>query len=113
MKKWKDKKEFKERVREVAKNLDVNVKSLAIRPMKRKWASCSTDGNLNFNAELLGLSKDIGEYVIVHELLHFNVPNHGKLWKSLMTAYLGDYEKIEKKLKRVAGEDLSCWESCL
>ena len=103
MKKWKDKKEFKERVREFAENLDVNVKSLAIRPMRRKWASCSTDGNLNFNSELLELSKDIGEYVIVHELLHFNVPNHGKLWKSLMTAYLGDYEKIERKLRKVAG----------
>jgi HsdM N-terminal domain/Protein of unknown function DUF45 len=26
--------------------------------------------------------------VIVHELLHFSVPNHGKLWKSLMRAHL-------------------------
>ncbi len=58
---------------------------------------------MNFNSELLELNKDIGEYVIVHELLHFNVPNHGKLWKSLMKAYLGDYEKIERRLKKVAG----------
>jgi len=43
----------------------------------------------------------LGEYVIVHELLHFNVPNHGKLWKSLMRAYLGDYEKSERRLKRI------------
>jgi len=51
------------------------------------------------------MDKEIGDYVIVHELLHFNVPNHGKLWKSLMTAYLGDYEKIEKKLgKMKSGE---------
>jgi len=34
-------------------------------------------------------------------LLHFNVPNHGKLWKSLMKAYLGDYEKMELKLKEI------------
>jgi len=54
------------------------------------------------NSELPEQIKDTGEYVIVHELLHFNVPNHGKLWKSLMTAYLGDYEKIERKLKKVA-----------
>ena len=46
-------------------------------------------------------------YVIVHELLHFNVPNHGKLWKSLMTAYLGDYEKIELKLKKIVNEERS------
>jgi predicted metal-dependent hydrolase len=36
--------------------------------------------------------------VIVHELLHFNVPNHGKLWKSPMTAHLGDYQKLEQRL---------------
>jgi hypothetical protein len=36
--------------------------------------------------------------VIVHELLHFSVPNHGKLWKSLMRAHLGDYEAMEARL---------------
>lgn len=98
MEKWKDKNEFKERVKTVADKMQIKIHSLALRPMKNKWASCSTDGNLNFNVELLELDKEIGEYVIVHELLHFNVPNHGKLWKSLMKAYLGDYEKVEKKL---------------
>ncbi len=68
--------------------------------MKNKWASCSTSCNLNFNSELLDLDRDVGEYVIVHELLHFVVPHHGKLWKSLMRAYLGDYEKLDGKLKR-------------
>lgn len=99
MGKWNDKSEFKARVKEFAGKMDIEVKALAIRPMTNKWASCSTDGNLNFNKELLDLDKEIGDYVIVHELFHFNVPNHGKLWKSLMTAYLGDYEKIETKLK--------------
>ena len=60
---------------------------------------CSTKGFLNFNFELLDLEKDVGDYVIVHELLHFFVPNHGKLWKSLMRAHLGDYEKMAEKLK--------------
>ena len=99
--KWNDKSEFKARVKEFAGKMDIEVKALAIRPMKNKWASCSTDGNLNFNKELLELDKEIGEYVIVHELLHFNIPNHGKLWKSLMTAYLGDYGKIETKLNKI------------
>ena len=39
---------------------------------------------------------------IVHELLHFYVPNHGKLWKSLMRACLGDYERAERNLKTKA-----------
>ncbi len=97
---WKNKQDFKDRVYEYAKKIDVKVNQLCIRPMKNKWASCSTKGNLNFNAELLYLDKEIGDYVIVHELLHFHVPNHGRVWKMLMTYYLGDqYEDIEKRLK--------------
>ena len=105
MAKWENKIEFKKQVREIAEKMEIQIKSLAVRPMKNKWASCSTDGNLNFNKQLLDLDKELGDYVIVHELLHFNVPNHGKLWKSLMTAYLGDYEKIEKKLKQIATDE--------
>ena len=98
---WRDKEEFKARVLEWAAKLDVPVRSLTMRPMQTKWASCSTAGNLNFNAELLSLSKDIGDYVIVHELLHFSVPNHSRLWKSLMRAHLGDYERLDERLRRL------------
>ena len=99
MKRWKNKEEFKARVLEWADKLDVKVRSLVIRPMSNKWASCFTAGNLNFNAELLSMDRQVGDYVIVHELLHFSVPHHGKLWKSLMRAYLGDYERLDRKLQ--------------
>lgn len=92
--------EFKERVRRWAGKLDVKIIWLGIRPMSNKWASCSTAGHLNFNDELLTLDQDLWDYVIVHELLHFFVPNHGKLWKSLMRAHLGDYEASAAKLDR-------------
>ncbi len=49
----------------------------------------------------MDLARDLGDYVIVHELLHFSVPNHGKLWKSLMRVHLGDYEKSEDRLKLI------------
>ncbi|RME67743.1 MAG: M48 family peptidase [Verrucomicrobia bacterium] len=93
---------FKARVRHWADRLDVRVAWLGIRPMRNKWASCSTNGHLNFNAELLELDRDLWDYVIVHELLHFSVPNHGKLWKSLMRAHLGDYEEAERRLQQSA-----------
>ncbi|HRJ31372.1 MAG TPA: M48 family metallopeptidase [Cyclobacteriaceae bacterium] len=106
MAKWKDKSEFKAAVHKYAGEMDIKVKTLAIRPMTNKWASCSTDGNLNFSKDLLSIDKSLGKYVIVHELLHFNVPNHGKLWKSLMMAYLGDYEKLEERLKKMAAKSI-------
>lgn len=101
MKRWRSRREFKDRVREWAAKLDAPIASIYVRPMRRKWASCSTAGNVNFNDELLELDRELGDYVIVHELLHVSVPNHGKLWKSRMLAHLGDHEKIAKRLQNV------------
>lgn len=89
---------FKVRVKHWAVKLEVCYTWLGIRRMHNKWASCSTLGTLNFSEELLPLSSDLQDYVIVHELLHFSIPNHGKLWKSLMRAHLGDYEALQVKL---------------
>ena len=89
---------FKERVRDWSQKLDVEVVWLGIRPMRRKWASCSTKGHVNFNDELLSLPPRLQDYVIVHELLHLRVPNHGKLWKSLMRAHLGEWEEVREEL---------------
>lgn len=104
MKRWRGKEEFKARVLEWADKLGIKARSLAVRPMQSKWASCSTAGNLNFNAELLEVDREIGDYVIVHELLHFSVPNHGKLWKSLMRVHLGDYERLQARLQHAVNE---------
>jgi predicted metal-dependent hydrolase len=93
---------FKARVRHWAEKLDVQVVWLGVRPMRNKWASCSTAGHLNFSSELLALDPALWDYVIVHELLHFSVPNHGKLWKSLMRAHVGDWEHCEEVLRKHA-----------
>jgi len=93
---------FKQRVRLWAEKLDVKIVWLGVRPMRNKWASCSTSGHLNFSDELPELKSELWDYVIVHELLHFSVPNHGKLWKSLMRSHLGGYEAYESELKRIA-----------
>jgi predicted metal-dependent hydrolase len=39
-------------------------------------------------------SPRLQDYVIVHELLHLRAPNHGKLWKSAMRGYLGEWEEL-------------------
>lgn len=97
-----DRAEFKERVRSWAEKLGARVTSISLRPMTTKWASCSTSGRLTFDVSLLELRGELQDYVIAHELLHFHVPNHGKLWKSLMRAHLGEYEHLEGQLRRIA-----------
>ncbi|GAB6067550.1 hypothetical protein JCM13664_08680 [Methylothermus subterraneus] len=73
-----------------AKRLGVTerVREIHFRTMKRKWASCSSRGRLTFNTELLQQSAAFRRQVIVHELLHLKVPNHGKLFNALLKAYL-------------------------
>jgi predicted metal-dependent hydrolase len=102
VKTWRDKNEFKAHVLQWADRLGVQARSVAVRPMRNKWASSSTAGSLNFNRDLLSLNRDLADYVIVHELLHFSVPNHGRLWKSLMRAHLGNFEKQEQRLRHLA-----------
>jgi predicted metal-dependent hydrolase len=94
---------FAKRTLNWAARLDVRVRAITLRKMRRKWASCSTAGRLTFDESLLSKPPDLQDYVIVHELLHVNVPNHGKLWKSLMRAHLGDYEALEARLNATTG----------
>lgn len=96
--------EFKDRVRAWSRSLDLDPIqfSIAVRPMVSKWASCSPGGKLTFNSDLLDLIPDLQDYVIVHELLHLFVPNHGRLWKALMTAHLSDWRQLDNDLRMAA-----------
>jgi predicted metal-dependent hydrolase len=79
---------FKAEVHAWAARIGVKPKEVHIRPMTRKWGSCSTAGRLTFNGELLIAPIEVRRRVIVEELLHLKVPNHGKLFRALLKSYL-------------------------
>ena len=82
-----------------AERIGVKVREIHLRQMQRKWASISMKGRLTLNTELLDLPEALTEYVIVHELVHLLVPNHGKLFKGYMSAYLPDWEERQDRLR--------------
>lgn len=86
---------LKRRVEWWARKLSVQPQQIRVQKMTNKWASCSSGGWVSFSEDLLYQSHGFQKYVIVHELLHMQVPNHGKLWKSFMNYYLGYHKKIE------------------
>lgn len=67
--------------------LKVRPKAVHLRPMTTKWASCSTAGRVSFSYGLLRQPRKFREHVIVHELLHLRLPNHGKLFKQLLAMH--------------------------
>lgn len=85
---------FKRRVNVWAEQLRVKASQVRIQRMSRKWASCSLCGWITFSEDLLCESKPFQDYVIVHELLHLKVRNHGKLFKSFLLAYIPQWRKF-------------------
>ena len=79
---------FKAEVETWARRIGVQPKEIRLRPMKRKWASCSGAGRLTFDTGLPSQSAAFRAEAIVHELLHLKVPNHGKLFRSLLRSHL-------------------------
>ncbi len=92
---------FKERVELWAGRLKVKPTRIRVQRMTSKWASCSTAGWVSFAEDLLQESKAFQDYVIVHELLHLRLPNHGKLFNSLLSAYIPNHKQFESARKKV------------
>ena len=89
--------EFKAQASQWAERIRAKPRQISIQKMRRKWASCSTRGTVSFSLEVLAQPTAFREFVIVHELLHLKVPNHGKLFKTLLRAYIPNYETIQPK----------------
>ncbi|RJP24479.1 MAG: M48 family peptidase [Candidatus Abyssobacteria bacterium SURF_5] len=98
MKKQKEKnaqeaQQFKEKVVSWAKRIKVQPEQVRLQKMTRKWASHSTSGRMTFSTDLLNESDRFQDYVIVHELLHMRIPNHGRLFKSVLSAYVPEWRR--------------------
>jgi predicted metal-dependent hydrolase len=87
---------FLERVENWASKLHVEPEAVYLQRMTTKWASCSPAGRICFSSDLMAESDRFRDAVIVHELLHLRIPNHGKLFKSLMNAFVPGWECVAK-----------------
>lgn len=95
---------FKDRVQIWGAKIGVRPARIHVQSMKRKWASCSTAGRVCFSTALLREEAAFQDVVIVHELLHLRIPNHGRLFRSLLTAYLPAWQRTAgQRISRMCG----------
>lgn len=97
---WQDADDLRWAARHWATRVGVPTPRIHIRAMSQKWASISTAGRLTLNSELVKLPRELGEFVIVHELVHLLAPNHGRVFKSFLHAYLPDWQQRERELQQ-------------
>ena len=90
--------ELRALVREWAARVGVNPGRITFRTMQRKWGSCSSRDNITLNVSLTWLPRELAEYVILHELVHLRVFNHGKEFKAMMRQHMPDFQRREKAL---------------
>ena len=90
---------LKAEVASFARQVGVEPREIHVRPMARKWASCSSVGRLTFDTGLLKRPASFRREVILHELLHLKVPNHGRLFRALARAYITRAHSISPEAK--------------
>ena len=71
----------------------------SVRDMATEWGSCTKSRRtLRFNLQLAQVPHECVEYVVVHELTHLRVANHGPDFKALMDARMSDWRERRKAL---------------
>ncbi|MDF2865220.1 MAG: hypothetical protein K0R72_29 [Clostridia bacterium] len=84
---------------ELVKPYSVNRPKLKIRKMRSRWGSCNKSKNIvTINYELVKFSKDCLNYVMLHELIHFLVSGHNKLFYSYLSDLMPDWKEKKKIL---------------
>jgi len=86
---------LKRRVSSWGVKLRINPKIIRVQHMTRKWGSCSTRGIITLAVDLYEQNIHFQDFVIVHELLHLRVPNHGRLFKTLMTMHVPGWREFD------------------
>lgn len=81
------------------KKYKVAPSSLVIREMPKRWGSCTAQGKIILNPELMKAPKGCIEYVIVHELCHLVYREHNQKFIDLQTKEMPQWEKWKQKLE--------------
>ncbi|MCK3682762.1 SprT family zinc-dependent metalloprotease [Maribellus sp. YY47] len=72
------------RLAELAKQHGFQYNKVTIRDNRRNWGSCSSANNISLNLQMMKLPDALIDYILLHELVHTEVKNHGpKFWQRL------------------------------
>lgn len=82
------------RLEELAAQHGFEYKSVSVRSLKSRWGSCDQSKNIVLNLYLIQLPWQLIDYVLLHELTHTVVMQHGpKFWTAM--------EEVEPQVKRL------------
>jgi len=88
------------RLEYLANKHELNYHKVTIRNQRTRWGSCSVKNNISLNIRLALLPDELRDFIIIHELIHTKVKNHGfKFWWEL-EQIVPDARSFAKALNR-------------
>lgn len=85
---WEAKIYLPKRLKELAEKHGFKYQNVSIKNASTRWGSCSSANNINLNLHLMRVPEHLIDYVLLHELAHTVVKNHGeKFWLLLEQCY--------------------------
>ncbi len=83
--------------------LSVQVKRYFLQRLKTRWGSCNPRlAHIRLNTELVKRPQDLLEYVVVHELAHLIVPNHGPGFTALLDQHHPFWREAQARLSQLS-----------
>lgn len=83
-----------------SREMKASINRVYIKNQKARWASYTSKCNLNFNIKLAALPKNIVDYVIIHELAHYEHQNHSKNFWLKVNRFCPNYKNRKKELEK-------------
>ena len=72
---------------------------MLIRDQRRRWGSSAPHGTLRFNWRAMMLEPALVEHIVVHELAHLSIKNHGPDFWGLVTGAIPDAQQRRHRLR--------------
>ena len=91
---------LKKRIDQLSRAHGFSYDKLIIRAQKAQWGSCSPKNRISLNIKLAQLPEELIDYVIMHELAHTRIKNHGKRFWRLLDGLFGDAKALDSRLRR-------------
>jgi predicted metal-dependent hydrolase len=88
-----------QRLAELAQLHGFTFRSVSIRQLKSRWGSCDQDKNIKLNLYLMQLPWELIDYVLLHELVHTKVMQHGPVFWRAMTELAPNTPQLRKQIR--------------
>ena len=89
-----------QRLDELAEKHGFQYNRVFIRNQKTRWGSCSARNNINLNIKLVRLPQILMDYIIIHELVHTSVKNHGEKFYVELDSIVSNRKLLDSQLKK-------------